>query len=138
MSGRVWIMVIDWLGRPRLTNADRRAHHHEVAAHRRLWREAGAQAARLARVPGLGAVEVTVQGRYPDGRLPDADACAPSVKGVIDGLVDAGVIPDDGPERVRSVTYLRARTDQAAPAALVVRIEEVIEDEGPERGVLPL
>ena len=128
MTGRSWLLVVDWLGRPHLANAERRAHYRTNAAKRAEWREAGAQAARLAKVPALERVAVTVQARYGKGRLSDPDACAPSVKGLIDGLVDAGVIPDDTGEHLASVTYLAARLERGRPDALVVRVEELTGD----------
>lgn len=38
--------------------------------------------------------------------MPDTAACVGSVKAAIDGLVDAGVIPDDGPHIVTEITFL--------------------------------
>lgn len=39
-------------------------------------------------------------------RFPDADAISITCKHVIDGIVDAGALPDDSPQYVRSVTYM--------------------------------
>ena len=56
------------------------------------------------------------------GVLPDCDAIAAAVKPVIDGIVDAGVILDDSPEHVRSITYLAPQRSDAR--RLVVLIKE--------------
>lgn len=40
------------------------------------------------------------------GRRPDVLACAPTVKAAIDGIVDAKILEDDGPEFVRGINFL--------------------------------
>lgn len=43
---------------------------------------------------------------HKDGRSPqDIGACAPHVKAAIDGLVDAGLIPDDNPKHLTLLTF---------------------------------
>lgn len=124
MSGS-WTIVVDHLGRPTTTNAAHRMHHHQVSADRKRWREAGWALAREAGVPSCDAIALTVRGRYPDRRsLPDTDALAPAVKGVLDGLVDAGVIPDDGPDFVRCISYRPPLVAAGEPPALIVTIDD--------------
>ena len=54
----------------------------------------------------VGPVTVTVAHlRKTRASLPDLGAPFLAVKGVIDGLVDAGVIPSDGPDVVRRLTF---------------------------------
>ncbi len=62
------------------------------------------------------------------GVLPDCDAIAAAVKPVIDGIVDAGVILDDSPEHVRSITYHAPKRSDAR--RLVVLVKESTEDPG--------
>lgn len=124
MSAREWTLIIDWLGRPTLANKVHNMHYRAVSADRKRWREAGCQAARLAKVRPCDAVTLECWGRYPSGRLPDADAVAPSLKGVIDGLVDAAVVTDDDGTRVRAITYRAPVVTRGLPAALVVVITE--------------
>jgi len=57
-------------------------------------------------------ITVTVEPHQKGGRPQDVGACNPSVKAAIDGLVDAGVLPDDSSMFVRSITYLPAKTDK--------------------------
>lgn len=88
-------------------------HHMERARHVRLWRGESASKAKLKGIPPLTSVHIHARPHL-KGRLQDADACHPAVKAVIDGLVDAGVIPDDDPRYVRAVTYhapTRAKAD---------------------------
>ena len=49
---------------------------------------------------------------------------ANTLKGVLDGIVDAGVIPDDAGEWVKSITYLPAVKAKGATPALHVLLED--------------
>jgi hypothetical protein len=51
-------------------------------------------------------INVIAQPAQKRGRLQDTAACNPSVKAAIDGLVDAGVVPDDTGQHVREITFL--------------------------------
>ena len=51
-------------------------------------------------------MNVTVQPYQRLGKLQDTAACNPSVKAAIDGIVDAGVIPDDTGEFLPQITFL--------------------------------
>jgi len=119
---RSWLLVIPM--RPTLTNAVHNMHYRKASADRKKWRAMGHHLAELAHVPPCSSIEVTCWGVYPGGRLPDPDACAPSLKGVLDGIVDAGVIPDDAGEWVKAITYLPAVKEKGVDAALHVLIED--------------
>lgn len=54
-------------------------------------------------------------------RWVDADAIAPMVKAVLDGLVDAKLLEDDGPRFVRSYHYEIARRGPAWATVIEVR-----------------
>ena len=123
MTARSWLLVVPM--RPMLTNAVHNMHFRKASAERKKWRGMGLALAEQAKVPACGAIEVTCWGVYPGGRLPDPDAVAPSLKGVLDGLVDAGVVPDDTGEWVKAITYLPAVKEKGVDAALHVLIEDV-------------
>ena len=55
------------------------------------------------------------------GVLPDCDAISAAVKPVIDGIVDAGVILDDSPKHVRSITYHAPRRSDARRLVVLVK-----------------
>lgn len=110
--------------RPTLTNAVHNMHYRKASADRKLWRGMGKKAAETAEIPPLAAVKVTCWGVYPGGRLPDPDACAPSLKGVLDGIVDAGVIPDDTGQYVHGILYVPAVKEKGVDAALHVLLED--------------
>ncbi len=82
-------------------NAERSMHWAARAGIVKLWRQAGWAEALHGKLPRLQAAEIDA---YPSqkGVLADAGAHSPVVKALVDGLVDAHVLPDDSP------TYLRA------------------------------
>lgn len=96
----------------RLNNAWLRwTNRHAAAAHTRRLRAETAAAvtemlengtATACHAPCYIVAQLTTATR----RFPDADAIAITCKHIIDGIVDAGALPDDSPEHVRSVTYL--------------------------------
>lgn len=71
----------------------------------REWRHAFKQMALEAGIPELEAIAVTAQPEVRNKVMPDTAACIGAVKAAIDGLVDAGVIADDGPLYVRRLTF---------------------------------
>lgn len=81
-------------------NTERR--HHWSWRHRRAreWRDAAFWYARAHRLGPLGPAVVTVSLPVPDGRRRDPSNWMPAVKAIVDGLVAAGVWPDDTPDWV--------------------------------------
>lgn len=120
----MWILDIDMLGPVPTANRVHRMHHHAVGKMRKQWRETAALLTRAVGVEPCDRIRVTAWVEDSDRRrLSDPDAPAPALKPVIDGLVDAGVIPDDGPDYVSSVTYLPPRHMSVKRSALVVCVE---------------
>lgn len=119
-----WTVKFD--ARPWTANQDMKLHHQERARRVLEWRNAFKYLARAAKVPRLERVGITVQPFYrrTTGKYPDPSSCAPAAKAAIDGLVDASVVPDDGPRYVAWVKYLPAV--MGAPTdALAVTVEVV-------------
>lgn len=107
-----------------LHNANHRHHWRVVARKRAAMREAAFYAARNGQRPLHGMVRLTVTFQFPDRRHRDLDNY--EIKGAIDGAVDAGLIPDDRRQVLRSVT--REASDTRAPkgyAVLTFTFEEV-------------
>ena len=74
------------------------------AARTKEWR---AKFAELAKdLAPLRTAGITVLPEVRNNVMPDTGACIGAVKAAIDGLVDAGVLPDDGPRYVRSLLFL--------------------------------
>jgi len=100
--------TLTYHARPWTLNHERRGGtgYHGRANLTREWRDAYRLLALESRIPPLAWVHVEARPQYRTARsLPDTAACVGSVKAAIDGLVDAGVLPDDGPELVRRVTF---------------------------------
>ena len=103
MTGQ-WIIAHN--ERPIPANRHRNLHYQAAATYNRGWRQAFNVLARQRKVPALQVIEITVQQIQAKGTLPDTMASAPTVKAAIDGLVDAGVIPDDTGKHLAAVTFL--------------------------------
>jgi len=101
---RRWTLV-DY-ERPWTANAERTWHFQKRARVVREWRERFAWLARGDRIPPLQRISVAAVPLVMNRRsLPDVGACFPAVKAAVDGLVDAGVIPDDSPQYVHSICF---------------------------------
>lgn len=87
-------------------NANQRhGHWSERSGPTKLWRDAAKVLARQARIPALDRVTITATVHRPDRRRnADAHNRYPTVKAVVDGLVDAGVLPDDCDRHLVSLT----------------------------------
>lgn len=103
MSEQVW--EVEYAQRPWTTNKERTEHHMTRAKRVKEWREAFAWLAKSKRIPPLVWMRIGAQPWQKGGVLQDVAACNPAVKAAIDGLVDAGVLPDDSPEYLKSVEF---------------------------------
>lgn len=118
---QLWSVTV--MGAPRSLNAERRGHwrtHRQAtAADREMWGWSWREV--LPR--GLHLEAVRVEARpYQAGVLPDAGNAYPSVKAALDGLVDAGFLPDDGPAHVHAVTLHAPQRVKPAEARLTVTV----------------
>jgi hypothetical protein len=94
--------------RPWTSNWARSAKHwSDVARRTAAWRHAFEVLGLLHVGRALGPCEVIVTPYLADRRgQQDCAACAPCAKAAIDGLVDAGLWPDDTAEWITRVTFL--------------------------------
>lgn len=79
----------------RLITSNHRLHWAAQARATRAIRHAAKLLAKSARIPALPRAKVVAEYRPADRRRRDPANWYPSVKAAIDGLVDAGVLPDD-------------------------------------------
>jgi crossover junction endodeoxyribonuclease RusA len=95
-------------------NGQRNMHYRKVAKLVKWWRGRAEVASRGLALVG-GPVDVVVHVYLKGKRSQDCGACYPTVKAIIDGIVDAGVLLDDTPEHVASIRMdapvLGARSD---------------------------
>jgi crossover junction endodeoxyribonuclease RusA len=97
-------------------NLNSREHWAPRARKTKAWRTAACLAARAAKVGPQGPAAVRVTIPFSRGARRDPHNFVPTVKAVIDGLVDAGLWPDDTPAFVTTVEPLLV----IDPAATVV------------------
>lgn len=115
--------VIDWMGRPHTSNKERQLGHFALSKIHEEWKAAGAQARAVCHLPrAMPPCIVSFQGRYPGGNLPDTGAIAPTGKCIIDGLVAAGVWPNDTAEWVTEERYLPPIKDPGRQPAIIVTL----------------
>jgi hypothetical protein len=116
-------LVLRHEARPWTLNVERQGNRWKRAALVKEWR---AQFAVLAAgTDRFEAITVTVQPELRNrAAMPDTGACFGAAKAAIDGLVDAGVIVEDGPKVVRRLTFLAPIV--TGVDALVVTVEEEV------------
>lgn len=114
---RYYRLVLFRLGRPWLSANDR-LHWNTRARITRMWRSTASWQARgLPKMDGAHIVcELRLHGRY----RRDAGNWAPTAKAVVDGLVDAQVLPDDNDDTITGPDLRRG------PKAAVVGDEQLI------------
>lgn len=108
-EGRSWTLAETGL-RPTTINRLVTLHRMQWASRTAEVRSTWAMLARAAKVPAIASCAVVVVPLHKDGRSPqDPAAAAPHAKAAVDGLVDAGVLPDDSGTYVLSVEFLPPR-----------------------------
>lgn len=102
---RVW--HLDRFGsRPLTVNKVRTMHRMAWANYVKDERATWERLASGKNIPTLERACIVVTPLHKDRRSPqDVAACAPAVKAAIDGIVDAGVLPDDDPEHLLEVVF---------------------------------
>lgn len=117
------MFVVEVPGRVHSLNAERSAHWSKRHAMTKVYREAIAwQATRHRGISTPVRITAEVVMKPP---LMDAANYYPCVKAAIDGLIDAGVIPDDSPKYVGSVTMVAPRKPIDGEAQrLILTVEE--------------
>ncbi len=104
-----------------------RVHPHERARRTKAWRDAACWSAKTLRQARLGLgvgspVVVTFTHVRADKRRADPDNLGAILKPVLDGCVDAGLLPDDS---WRWVTEVRLRIRHDSREEFVIEFEEV-------------
>lgn len=109
-------------GRVKSLNAERSKHwsqKHQATAH---WREMFGW---LGSTSKQNFCRVSIVAEIVQKKpLMDTGNCYPSVKAAIDGLVDAGILPDDKAENVESITMLAPRAAKKGEAETLTLILE--------------
>ena len=120
--------TLTYHARPWSLNVERAGNRWKRAEMIREWREAFRLLAIAEEIPPLATLQVHAHPFYRNARsLPDTAACVGSVKAAIDGLVDAGVLTDDTPDIVRTITFHAPVVDRERHSdALTLWIAEAV------------
>jgi Holliday junction resolvase RusA-like endonuclease len=90
---RSWSLTVpragDWL------NANTRRRPKQLAPVIRDWRDAAHWAARAERLPKIRKAQIIATLHFADRRRRDPHNYYPTLKAIVDGLVDHGLLPDD-------------------------------------------
>jgi crossover junction endodeoxyribonuclease RusA len=120
------IYRLEFEQKPWTTNAERAGNRWERANLTKAWRLGFQLLAKSERIPIMDWVSITVEPHQKGGRPQDVGACNPAVKAAIDGIVDAGILPDDSPKYVRSLMFLPPHRDKNS---LVLYIRGAVKEE---------
>lgn len=117
-------------------NENHRHHWASVASRRRELRRWAAHLAAATRAPRLGRARVTAVVRTSSHGRRDPLNWAPTVKPLLDGLVDAGLLPDDdadhleGPYLTTDPTRSPKRLGRAT-TTIVLRVYDITQETRP-------
>lgn len=126
MSGRTW--TVELPAGLTLLNANQRLHWSRKAELTRNIRAAAYVCTRHVKVPRLRRISVVAEYRPPDRRRRDVHNLYPSAKAAVDGLIDAGVLPDDSD---RYLVGPDMRAGEVAPRGrLVLHVTELEATDG--------
>lgn len=115
-----WVLSYD--AKPWSLNQERTKHWAWRRERVEEWKGAYYWLAKDARIPACERIAVTVEVEMP-GVVQDVCNAYPAAKAAIDGLVAAGVIVDDSPKYLTSVTFLAPR--HAKKPKLTLTVERV-------------
>lgn len=101
-------------------NAKGKWARHEIT---QFWRPLCAWKAEALGVKPMQYVRVSIGFRYSTNHVRDTHNMSPVAKACLDGVVAAGLIPDDSDQHVESVTYYRHWPN--GPRRVVLTLEEV-------------
>lgn len=124
--------VLEYPRRPWTVNSERgrggtkdTGHWSKRSGLVREWRQAFHDLAVEAQIPPLGQAHFEIMQICRDRRRPDTAACVLAAKAAVDGLVDAGVLPNDTADEVLSKKFWAPEVVKGTDAMriLIVRAE---------------
>jgi len=113
--------------RPWTVNKERKMHYHTRAKNVKLFREAFCELATDAEIPELQSMCIEATPVLSDNRLQDTAACNGAVKAAIDGIVDAGIVPDDSNEWLKWVKFYPCLVKKGTNGLIVKVIGDPVE-----------
>lgn len=115
-------VVLEFLPPAHPMNMNDRTHWRAYARQRGKWRAAAGAAVLAADLDRLPPADIHVELPVPGNRRRDPHNWYPTVKHIVDGLVDAGVWPDDTPEYLTTHEPTLRSCTRAELATACVRI----------------
>ena len=97
--------VIEYNERPWTHNAERRMNMYAMRKLTKQWRTDFCLLAQYQKIPRLLSARICVIPYQARGKLQDVAACSPAAKAAIDGIVDAGVLPDDSSKFLTGIEF---------------------------------
>jgi Holliday junction resolvase RusA-like endonuclease len=94
-------------GIPPTQNEFRRMHHFEIAKRKKEWEAAVMIEVKRQSIEKVDKVILVYMFHFADNRRRDADNYATACKFINDGLVKAGILPDDNFNCVPALTIMR-------------------------------
>jgi hypothetical protein len=114
----VWVVRHDAL--PFTVNETRNWHYMKLAKNVKDWREAGCWLSREAKVPKMNSADIHCI-THLKRKNRDIGAEMLALKAFLDGAItDAGVMPDDRPPYVRSITFHEPVKDSTNGMTLLI------------------
>lgn len=106
-------------------NLNKRMHWAAADKHRKALRHEAMVRARAHRIPACQLISVRLVYRPRDKRTRDPSNFIPTQKPLLDGIVDAGVVPDDNPRYVRELMPRILPPTKGQPAACWLEIRRL-------------
>lgn len=95
-TAKPYEIQLPWMAPP--MNLNHRMHWRRKAALTRAVRDTTHVLVKAAKIKPCPRVDVTLHYQPRDRRVRDEENPTPTYKAICDGIVDAGVVPDDSPE----------------------------------------
>lgn len=121
-SPRTWVACI--LAPTTYMTMNDREHWRPHAAKVKLWRKAAHRVARAEWLAQLPPCHVGIVLEVPDRRRRDPHNYYPTIKALVDGLVDAGLWPDDTPDYVTTHEPMFRVTKRGQPQYVHITLTE--------------
>lgn len=90
-----WIIPLGALDKVLTANAERTKHWTYRSRIVKTWRDGSNVMCRALKIPAMDRAVIHIAWNPPDKNRRDAANAYPTCKGIVDGIVDAGVLPDD-------------------------------------------
>lgn len=107
-------------------NSNERKHWTSRSENTAAWRYTAGWRVKAAKIPRLEHAWIQVHVSFGDKRRRDPSNYARTAKAIVDGIVDAGVLPDDNPQYVTGPD-MRLGTDSKRGALLIISARPIVD-----------